>query len=891
MKNRSLTALFISFLISTQCILLPGEEKKSGMESILLGLGGGSSGNSSNLKPGATIDLNNNGTPDGILTDSNGDGISDGINLNGNDFPSLVLLDTNGDGVPDAVDQNGDGIPDYYISVTDGGIIAITTGPNGTGNTVVLVDANKDGTPEGFDTDGDGTANDTTIVQILNDVTVPTLNLSPSSATSSSNIAVTIQCQDSVAPGTILYTLDGTTPSFSPKIGLSAIPPNKTVSFLGDGNYTLKAMCRDLAGNLSTVSTGTYTIDSAAPSVSVSLSANYISNSAGAITSSTATWTSNKTGTYTIKEGSSSCSNGSEVDNGSVTSGVNKTFTRNAGSHFTAEGSKEYRICVTALGLTGSQTFQITRDDTAPTVTPTPGQGNFSTTTSVTLACSDSGGSGCTKIVYALQSSSAPPNPAINGVSGSITSGTEYSAALSLSDANANYLKYIARDSAGNVSNVTSDLYSVDTTVANITINSHTTYLDGTESVSVSWQSSKSGNYQLRVGGSSCSTGSVLTNGSGNLNVSGAVSAGGPDTTSTIANSVFSVGPNTIRICVANLVSNYGSNSFSLTKDTTAPNVSITSPTTSGPHTSGTTVTISCADTGGTGCKKTSYSTSGTDPSFSGGTACTISSGSEYTTAATLPNGSYTIKTRSCDQAGNISSVSSLAVVIGPPSAPTISSATAGNSEVSIAFATVSGATSYKVYYSSSSGVTTGNSSVAGTSSPIVVTGLTNDTAYFFRLAAVHAGGESSLSAEVNKTPVNLPILHYCAIQWPSSLTVSSSGTTEIVYGRIYHTGVSDAAGSDTRVVASVGYGPNNTNPITHPHLWTFTAAAYNTQYGNDDEYYSAITAPSTAGTYRYVFRFSITGVASNTHCDLDGNGSNGGLSFSDAQMGTMTVN
>ncbi|MGE8722770.1 chitobiase/beta-hexosaminidase C-terminal domain-containing protein [Leptospira terpstrae] len=891
MKIRTLSLLFISFLITTQCILLPGEEKKSGMESILLGLGGGTTGNSSNLKPGATIDLNNNGIPDGILTDSNGDGISDGINLNGNDFPSLVLLDTNGDGIPDAVDQNGDGVPDYYISVTDTGIIAITTGPNGTGNTVVLVDANKDGNPEGFDTDGDGTANDTTIVQILTDVTIPTLNLSPSSATSSSTITVTIQCQDTVAPGTILYTIDGNTPSFSPKVGLTANPPNKSVSFSGDGNYTLKAMCRDLAGNVSIVSTGTYTIDSAAPSVSVSLSANYISNSAGAISSSTATWTSNKTGTYSIKEGSSSCNNGTEVDNGSVTSGVNKTFTRSAGSHFSGEGSKEYRICVTSLGLTGSQTFQITRDDTAPSITPTPGPGNFSTTTSVTLACSDTGGSGCTKTVYALQSGSAPTNPAINGVSGSTTSGTEYTSAISLSDANANYLKYIARDAAGNVSSVTSGVYSVDTTVANITINSHTTYLNGTDTVTVSWQSSKAGSYQLRVGGSSCSTGTALSNGSGNLNVSGSVAAGGPDTTSTIINSNFSVGSNTIRICVENLVSNFGSNSFSLTKDSTAPNVSITSPTTNGPHPSGTTVTLSCSDTGGTGCKKTAYSTTGTDPAFSGGTACTISSGSEYTTAATLPNGSYTIKARSCDQAGNVSSVSSLAVVVGPPSAPTISSATVGNTEISIAFSTVAGATSYKVYYSTTSGVTTSNSSVTGTSSPIVVTGLTNDTIYYFRLAAIHAGGESSLSAEVNKTPTNLPIAQYCVIQWPPSLIVSAGGTSDIIYGRIYHELVTPVAGFDARVIASVGYGPNNTNPITHPQLWVFTPTIFNLQVGNDDEYYSTITAPSTPGIYRYVFRFSISGVASTTYCDLDGNGSNAGLSFSDAQMGTMTVN
>lgn len=121
----------------------------------------------------------------------------------------------------------------------------------------------------------------------------------------------------------------------------------------------------------------------------------------------------------------------------------------------------------------------------------------------------------------------------------------------------------------------------------------------------------------------------------------------------------------------------YGSNSLSLTKDTTAPNVSITSPTTGGPHTSGTTVTLSCSDTGGNRLQKNCmYLNLRHRPtSFSGGSTCTISSGTEYSTAATLPNGSYTIKARSCDQAGNISTVSSLAVSVGPPSTPTISGA------------------------------------------------------------------------------------------------------------------------------------------------------------------------------------------------------------------------
>lgn len=51
------------------------------------------------------------------------------------------------------------------------------------------------------------------------------------------------------------------------------------------------------------------------------------------------------------------------------------------------------------------------------------------------------------------------------------------------------------------------------------------------------------------------------------------------------------------------------------------------------------------------------------------------------------------------------------------------------------------------------------------------------------------------------------------------------------------------------------------------------------------------ITAPLTPGTYLYAYKVSVTGIATTTYCDKDGNGSNAGLSFSDTQMGTMTVN
>ncbi|CAK0750061.1 conserved hypothetical protein [Gammaproteobacteria bacterium] len=87
------------------------------------------------------------------------------------------------------------------------------------------------------------------------------------------------------------------------------------------------------------------------------------------------------------------------------------------------------------------------------------------------------------------------------------------------------------------------------------------------------------------------------------------------------------------------------------------------------------------------------------------------------------------------------------------PAAPTIS-AVVGNGQVTLKWTAVTGATSYKVFQ----GLTAGGesmipvkTSVTGTS--VVITGLTNGTAYFFTLAAVNAGGTSAWSNEVSATP------------------------------------------------------------------------------------------------------------------------------------------
>jgi hypothetical protein len=129
----------------------------------------------------------------------------------------------------------------------------------------------------------------------------------------------------------------------------------------------------------------------------------------------------------------------------------------------------------------------------------------------------------------------------------------------------------------------------------------------------------------------------------------------------------------------------------------------------------------------------------------------------------------------------------------------------------------------------------------------------------------------------------------FCNLQSPTSLSIAAGASTGEVYGRIYEAGVTEAAGAPAGVVAQVGWGPATVNPTTQSG-WQFFPATYNIQLGNDDEYVGSFSAPATPGSYRYTYRFSVGG-ASWTYCDLDGAGSNGGLSFDVGQLGVLTVN
>lgn len=94
------------------------------------------------------------------------------------------------------------------------------------------------------------------------------------------------------------------------------------------------------------------------------------------------------------------------------------------------------------------------------------------------------------------------------------------------------------------------------------------------------------------------------------------------------------------------------------------------------------------------------------------------------------------------------------ATVIQPPVAPATVYAVTGNNKMTINWSAVSGATSYNVYYSTTTGLTDNIIKIAGVAAPFTLAGLVNGTTYYFVVSAVNDAGESPASAEKSAAPV-----------------------------------------------------------------------------------------------------------------------------------------
>ncbi|MBI5149746.1 MAG: right-handed parallel beta-helix repeat-containing protein [Candidatus Omnitrophica bacterium] len=89
-----------------------------------------------------------------------------------------------------------------------------------------------------------------------------------------------------------------------------------------------------------------------------------------------------------------------------------------------------------------------------------------------------------------------------------------------------------------------------------------------------------------------------------------------------------------------------------------------------------------------------------------------------------------------------------------PPAAPVLNSAVPGNQQITLQWTAAATATGYKVKYGTASGIY-GTTLDVGNVTTYPVTGLTNDTPYYFVVTAYNGFGERDPSNQLNQTPTN----------------------------------------------------------------------------------------------------------------------------------------
>ncbi len=144
----------------------------------------------------------------------------------------------------------------------------------------------------------------------------------------------------------------------------------------------------------------------------------------------------------------------------------------------------------------------------------------------------------------------------------------------------------------------------------------------------------------------------------------------------------------------------------------------------------------------------------------------------------------------------------------GAPAAPTNLAPIVANGQVTLAFtAGVDGASPVANYqYSTDNGISWTSVTPAVTSSPVVITGLTNGTSYSIRLRAANAVGVGAASDAVTATPIPIVLRASAKVGVATSISVSKLATrASSVFGTAATVASVDASSEEGETVALAG--------------------------------------------------------------------------------------